>query len=626
MRLLLVHADFIEFEAKKKAIASAEKIEKKKHRIEECLVVFASSEKGDDSSIVNNVVGEIEGVAKQVNTARIVVYPFVHLSAEPASPSVALDIVKKIGELLKQKKYDVYRAPFGWYKSFDIRCKGHPLSELSRVVTKEKKKKAEDIPEALKKEDTLKSEWFIFDGDKKHRINMKGGKIDGFDFSKYPKLEKLSLYEMKKSRLVVKEPPHISLMRSLELVDYEGGSDPGHFRFLPKGKLIKSLLEDWVTQQTTAYGALEVETPIMYDRHHPSLESYLNRFPARQYNIQTPNKEVFLRFSACFGQFLIAKDTNISYRNLPLPVYELTRYSFRVEQRGELAGLRRLRAFTMPDCHAIVKDFEQAKEQMMERFDLSKRIMNGIGLTSDDFAFSIRVVKDIYEKHKDFFHELVKKFEQPVLVEIWDKKFFYFVLKHEWNFVDSLDKAACLTTDQLDVENAQRYGIKYMDSDNEKKYPLILHLSPSGSIERVMYALLEKAYMQRQEGENPVFKLWLSPTQIRLCPINDTFNKWAQEIADKLEKEKIRVDIDDRTESINRKVRDAETEWINLIVVLGEKEKKSGSLAVRFRETGKVKNMKPKELSDFVKKETGQFPFRKLPLPRLLSKRPVFIG
>src|SRR5438309_11337197 len=107
---------------------------------------------------------------------------------------------------------------------------------------------------------------------------------------------------------------------------------------------------------------MEVESPVMYDFEHPALRSYLDRFPARQYIVQTPNKKAFLRFSACFGQFLSAHDMVISYKQLPLSLYELTRYSFRAAQPAELSGPRPPRAFTTPDCHALCADRAQAKE------------------------------------------------------------------------------------------------------------------------------------------------------------------------------------------------------------------------------------------------------------------------
>jgi len=618
MKILLIHSDFLEFEPKEKAIKLAEESSGKK-RVEECLVVFMAVERGDENNpeqAVNNLVNEVKNVAKEVRAGRIVLYPYVHLTSDPGSPETALKIMRDSEKLLKEN-FEVIRAPFGWYKAFTIKCKGHPLSELSREI------KAE-VPEALKKEEKLKSECFILDTKgKMNKIELKDGRVLDFDFTKYKNLEKMVKYEMMKSRVVEKEPPHIKLMKKLELVDYEDASDPGNFRYMPKGQLIKSLIEDFVTQKTIEYGAMEVETPIMYDYEHPSLKNYLGRFPARQYTVQTPNKRVFLRFSACFGGFLIAKDAMISYRNLPLRIYELAD-SYRVEQRGELAGLRRLRKFTMPDCHALCKDMKQAKEEMLKRFELAEEVMKGFNLSREDLGFAIRVVKDFYEENKDFLLSLVKKWGRPSLIEIWDKKFFYFVLKHEWNFIDALDKAACLTTDQIDVENAERYGIKFMDSDNKKKYPIILHLSPSGAIERIIYALLEKAYMK--DPKHATFPLWLSPVQIRLCPVNDSFIKESEKIADKLEKEEIRVEVDDRTESVQKKIRDAEIEWVPLIVVIGKKEKKTKKYATRFRESGKVEKMELKKLIKYVKDRTKAYPFKPLTLPRLLTKRPVFIG
>ncbi len=632
MKILLIHADFIEFKVKEKAIQAAEEFEDKQKKVEDCLVVFTAVEKNDEkdsNKAVDMLVSEIEDVARQVKADKIVLYPYAHLSSNLAIPSVAKDVLKLARKKL-QDKFSVSYAPFGWYKEFNIKTKGHPLSELSRELNIDAvadKHKEGDVSEAVKKEDLLKSEWFIIDTDgKMHKVQNVNNKVEGFDFKHHEKLLKLCQYEIAKNRLLDKEPPHIKLMKKLELVNYEEGSDPGNFRFMPKGRLMKSLLEQFVTEKVIDYGGMEVETPIMYDYEHPSLKSYLNRFPARQYTIHTPNKKVFLRFSACFGQFLMAKDATISYRNLPFRIYELTRYSFRVEQRGELAGLRRLRAFTMPDCHCLVKDYDQAKEEMGRRWDLARDVIEGSGLSlQNDLELAIRVTKEFFDEHKDFVVGFIKKMGKPALIEVWDKRFFYFVLKYEWNFIDALDKAATLTTDQIDVENAERYGIQFTDLDNKKKYPLILHLSPSGALERVMYALLEKAHMKAENKENPVFPLWLSPTQVRICPVNDSFIKDAEDIAQELISNKIRADVDDTNEGISKKIFNSESEWVPFIVVLGEKEKASGKLAVRIRESRKVEQMTAPELMIKIKEKTEGFPFKKLPLPLKLSERATFV-
>lgn len=621
MKILTLHSDFIEFEPKTKAIKEAEEIKKEKQRVEECLVVLSAVEKIDEGSIkkvAQNAANEIEKVAKQVNCNNIVLYPYVHLSSSPASPSSAKEVLLEIENVLKEK-FKVWHAPFGYYKAFTISVKGHPLAELSREIHEIPGGKEEQLSGALKMEERVKSEWFI--------LTEKGELItaEKFDFKNHKNLEKFYRYETQKVRAVQKTPPHVTLMKKLELAGYEEGSDPGNLKFYPRGRLIKALLEQWITDKIIKYGAMEVETPVMYDFEHPALKSYLKKFPARQYVVESAKKKFFLRFSACFGQFLMKEKMMISYKNLPLKMYELTKYSFRLEKAGELVGLRRLRTFTMPDMHTLCKDMKSAKEEFKNQFKLSMQCLKELGFETKDYETAIRFTKDLWKKNKDFIVSLVKLVKTPALIEMWDFRYAYFDPKFEFNFIDALDKASALSTVQIDHENAQRYGIKFTDIDNERKFPLILHSSPSGAIERCMYALLEKAYLETKNGKNSLLPLWLSPIQVRLCPVNDSYIKYCEEIANELEKNQIRVDIDDRAESIEKKVRDAEVEWTPAIVVVGSKEKKSGKLAVRFRETGKVKNMKATDLIKWVVAQTKNYPFKPLPLPKLLSKRPAFV-
>ena len=615
MKILLIHADYIEYEVKKKT-KFAEPFEGSGERVEETLVVFVSVEREDNEEVAKRAVKEVESVAEKVNTKRIVLYPYAHLSSELASPERAVEILKLMEKELSEK-FEVHRAPFGWYKAFRISCKGHPLSELSREI------KGEDteVTQALRDEEKAKSYWFILTPDKELV------EVDKFDFTNYPNLKKFVNYEIAKRRAVDRTPPHVELMKRLEIADYEEASDSGHLRFYPNGRLIKSLLETFVTEKCVEYGAMEVETPIMYDKGHPTLRKYLERFPARQYIIKGDKREFFLRFAACFGQFLIASQSTITYRHLPLKIYELTRYSFRKEQRGELVGLRRLRAFTMPDMHTLVRDIEQAKEEFYNQYKLSVEVLREIGLNPEDYEVAIRVTRDFYEENMDFIHSIAEVLKKPILVEMWDRRFFYFVLKFEFNFVDALDKASALSTVQIDVENAERYGITYVDSDGKEKHPLILHCSASGAIERVMYALLEKAYMDAEKGKLPMLPIWLSPTQVRIIPVAERHLGIAMEIAEKLRKNRIRVDIDDRDETTAKKVRDASTSWIPYIVVLGDREVESGKITVTIREESSIDRQKRvemtvEELIELIKSKTDGKPFKPLSLPVLLSRRP----
>ena len=627
MRILQLHSNFIVFTPVAKEIAIAEEAEKKENRVEEVVVLFIAVEEGDDAALAQRAIDDVHAFLQKLKVNRILIYPYAHLSRNLARPAEALKLLKAMEAYAKQEGIETYRAPFGWNKQFTVSIKGHPLAEQSRFYaptpteTEVEVTKEEKVSEAIKAEEKLASFWYILQPDGKLVL------IEDFNFKGHENLDKFAKYEITKVRASQQMPPHVPLMKRLEIADYELGSDPGNIRWYPKGRLIKSLLEQFVTSKMTAYGAMEVETPIMYDFNHPSLADYLNRFPARQYLLKTEDKVLFLRFAACFGQFLMVHDAQISYRHMPLKIYELTRYSFRREKSGEVVGLKRLRAFTMPDCHAFCTDLEQAKKEFVTRFNLCIDVLSDIGLSKDDYEMAIRFTKDFYEENKEFVAGLAKIFGKPLLSEVWAERFFYFTLKWDFNFVDNQDKAAALSTDQIDVENAKRYEITYTDEKGEKQYPLILHCSPSGAIERCIYALLEKAYKEHQSGKLPMLPLWLSPTQVRLIPMSDKYLEKVEEIAKEIETHCIRVDIDDRAFTLQKRVREAETEWVPYVIVVGQREIESGVLPIRDREAhGKIKNMKLDELITKIQDKLKDKPFKPLPLPRSLSKRPQFYG
>ena len=625
MRTLQLHSNYIVYKPVKKEISKAEDVTKEENRFEEVLVLFTAIEEGDNIVTVKKTIDDLQAFLQNLKVNRILIYPFAHLSSNLSKPSEALKLIKDMEAYAKQKGIETYRAPFGWTKQFTLSIKGHPLAEQSRFYApaevEVEAEKEEKVSEAVKAEEKMKSIWYIL------QPSGELAPIEDFNFEGYENLRKFSKYEIAKVRASKQMPPHVPLMKRLEIADYEKGSDPGNLRWYPKGRLIKSLLERFVTAEMIGYGAMEVETPVMYDFNHSSLADYLNRFPARQYLLKTEDKDLFLRFAACFGQFLMIHDTQFSYRQMPLKLYELTRYSFRREKSGEVCGLRRLRAFTMPDCHAFCKDLEQAKNEFKIRFNLCVNVLGSIGLSEDDYEIALRFTKDFYEGNKDFIADLAKIYGKPLLAEVWAERFFYFMLKWDANFVDNQDKAAALSTDQIDVENAKRYDITYVDEKGEKLNPLILHCSPSGAIERCVYALLEKAYRTQQKGKLPMLPLWLSPTQVRLIPISDSFTKKVEEIAEKMTASCIRVDIDDRAFTLQKRIREAEMEWVPYIIVVGQRELESGSLSIRDREMhGKVHYMKLDELIAKISGILEGKPFKPLPLPLNLSKRPQFYG
>src|SRR5215210_1523616 len=639
MRLLHLHSDFIEYEPISKEIKDAEEnISGSKVRFEDLVVTFIAVEDGDDESIAKAAVDEIKKYLDTVKSKKVLIYPYAHLSSDLASPKYAFELLKLTERIAKDMILYVNRAPFGWTKAFNIKVKGHPLAESAKVLTKqtassiiisgesrgEKNKTAdpeyeEQLSTALNLEEKQQSFWYILKPE---------GELSPMSTYRFKKQEQnlhiLADYEIAKKRTVEEVPSHVKLMKKMAIADYEPASDLGNMRFYPKGRLMKSLIEQYVTKKVMEYGGIEVETPIMYDSKHPSMDSYFNRFPARQYNIIADNKQLFLRFAACFGQFLMAKDFQISYKHLPLKLYELTRYSFRREKSGELVGLRRLRAFSMPDCHAICRDLNQAKEEFLKRLELSITVINELGLsTKDDIEMAIRFTEDFYNENKDFINTIADRFGKTIIVEIWKDRFFYFTLKWEFNFIDNSDKAAALSTDQIDVENGSRYNIEFVDEDGSRKNPIILHNSPSGAVERIIYALLERSAKISKAGGIASFPLWLTHTQVRIIPVAKQHTELCEKIATELSSKQIRTDIDDREESVGKKIRESETEWIRYILVIGDKELQSEKFTVRDRNEKKQRqDVKLEELISEIKSQTNNKPYLPLNLPRNLSNRP----
>lgn len=604
MRILLIHSDYLNYNVKNKTPV-AEEIEdaKKQGAFDESLVVFTAVEKDDENNpqgIVKNLVKEVIKTNDQVKAENIVLYPYAHLSSSLSSPKVAVQVLKDAEEALDAEGLNVKRVPFGWYKAFEISCKGHPLSELSRTITAEE----EDEEEVEKKP----SSWSILDGDK--IID-----IDDFKFEN-DQLEKLVSYELGTGASDAGEPPHVKLMREKELCDYESASDVGNLKWFPKGRLVRDLLADYVYNLVVDQGAMPIETPIFYDLDNEAINVHAAKFGERQYRTDT-KKNLMLRFACCFGAFRVMADPFITWKNLPAKLYELSTYSFRFEKKGEVVGLKRLRAFTMPDFHSFCADMESTLEEFSKQTDMC--IQTGVDLDVN-YEIIFRATKDFYDENKDWMYSIGKKIGKPVLLEILPERKHYWSCKIDFAAIDYLGRPIENPTVQIDVESGKRFDITYLGEDGKEHYPTILHCSPTGSIERVICSLLEKTAIGLDE-KAPMLPTWLSPIEVRIITVGEDHKDFANELYDKINAENIRVDVDDRDESVGKKIRNAATEWIPYIFVVGDNEKESGVFSVTVRETGEKVDMTVDELIKEVLDKTKGMPYRGLPLPKDISTR-----
>ncbi len=613
MRTLLIHAKRFSYRAVKPALKEGyEKLDgvKSEGRAENALVVFVSVEDIDRENIddvVEQAVSDIESIAKKVNADVIVVYPYAHLSSRLAPPDIALEALKRIEENLRRHGFKVLRAPFGWYKEFEIHCYGHPLAELSR----------EFRPRSIKARKV----------EKKYLIVTPSG--DQYEPEEYLKrsgipedLRRLIEKEALGKELGEIETPVTRYCRKFGF-EWEPLSDYGHMRYQPHATVILEAvsLYSWRVAQRLGIPVLRVRGTNMFDLSFPPVREHAELFGDRLYDLWADRKHLVLRYAACHQQFAIMKDMVLSYRDLPLGMFEVAD-SYRFEQTGELTLCFRLRKFNMPDLHVLVRDLDEAME-VSER--IQRVIHEEAAKLNRRYVAVYNVTQDFFEERFDMLKTLLSRDGRPAVVAVYPAGIYYWVLNVEYHIVDVAGRPREVATYQFDVGNAKRFGIRYVDENNEERYPVIIHTALIGSVERYIYMVFDTAAQREKEGKTPSLPVWLAPIQVRVIPVTREQLDYALSIAETLDKHGIRVDVDDRELSLGRKIRDAGREWIPYIAVVGEREVKTGTVNVTIRETNNRIAMKPDELLKRVLDDIEGYPRVERATPMLLSKRPTLV-
>ena len=547
MKILTIHADFIEFQAKKKAFKNAEEgINEEKQRVEECLVVFTAVEKRDEhhvKGIVDKYIQEIKNIVQQVNAKNIVLYPYAHLSSSLSSPKVAEEVMKEAEKVLAEK-FNVVRAPFGWYKSFDVACKGHPLSELSREFSvQEESGKVEVKDEELSKEEI------------KHLLSQ------------------VSRSRLDTSKL--KENDHRIIGQNLDLWSFNEVA-PGMVFWHDKGLTIKNLLETYWRDVHRKGGYQEISTPQIMDKKLWLLSGHWNKFKENMFTSLYEDREFAVKPMNCPGGMLVYKSSSKSYKDLPLRVGELG-LVHRQELSGTLAGLFRVIQFTQDDAHIFCTE-EQLEDEVGKIIDIANEMFSTFGLDFDHIELSTRPEKrigsdEIWDLSEKALENVLKKRNIDYQVNEGDGAFYG--PKIDFHLKDSLDRSWQCSTIQLDMALPERFDLTYMDKDGKEKRPIILH--------RVIYGAVERFIGIMTEHLNGKFPAWLNPVQVKVLTINDSCNEYADGIVETLISNGFRVERDYRSETIGKKIRDAQMNKVNYILTIGEKEVEAKNLAVRDR-------------------------------------------
>jgi len=554
MKILALLSDYINIEPKKKAIKDAEKIEKKLLSEKECLVVFISAEKIDEKNTKNvakNLKKQIEDISDKVKTKTIVLYPYVHLSNTPSSPKKALEILEETEKILKKDKYKTQRAPFGWYKGFEIKVKGHPLSELSREFSEEEEKETEeecDYKQLLK--DVTKS-------------------------------------RLDKSKL--KDNDHRILSQKMDLFSFNEIA-PGMVFWHNDGLVIYNELIKFWREEHKKQNYQEISTPQILDKKLWKISGHWEKYKENIFLTSYEGREFAVKPMNCPGGILIFKNTPKSYKDLPLRVAELGNVH-RQELSGVLGGLFRVIQFTQDDAHIYCTE-KQLEKELISVINLINQIYDVFNFESF-IELSTRPEKRIgdeklWDKAEDALEKVLKK--QKIKYKLNKGDGAFYGPKIDFHIKDSLGRTWQCATLQLDFAMPERFDLNYIDKNSNKKRPIMLHRTIFGSLERFIGVLLEHT-----NGRLPLF---LAPKQVRVISFTDRNQKYAQQVIEGLQKANpnLRIDSDFRSESIGLKIKDAQIKRIAYMVVVGDKEEQEKTISVKEGGQKESRNMSTDDL------------------------------
>lgn len=378
-----------------------------------------------------------------------------------------------------------------------------------------------------------------------------------------------------------KKRDHRKLGKELELFAFSEKVGAGLPLWLPKGAMLRQRLQDFLQAAQLESGYLPVITPHIGNINLYKTSGHYEKYGADSFqSIKTPHEgeEFFLKPMNCPHHCEIYKTSPKSYKDLPVRFAEFGTV-YRYEQAGELHGLTRVRGFTQDDAHLFCRP-DQVKEEFKKVIDLVLYTFNSLGFTEYTAQVSLRDKnnKTKYigsDENWDIAENSIREAAAEkglVTVEEEGEAAFYGP-KLDFMVRDALGRKWQLGTIQVDYNLPERFELEYVDSDNSRKRPVMIHRAPFGSMERFIAVLLEHC-----AGNLP---LWLAPTQVKVLPISEKFQPYAHEVAKELKAKNIRAEVDERLEKIGKLIRDTELEKVPYMLIIGEKEMNDRTVAVR---------------------------------------------
>jgi len=409
--------------------------------------------------------------------------------------------------------------------------------------------------------------------DNKYLVIKKGGEIvdakkymeeskDSGDFGVFVKREAFG----DDVKIDGQESDYLSYAQKLGF-NWEPNADIGFAQYDYRANLIMRLVKEYARKLMHQIGfpIYEVQGSNVFDLSHPVVEAYAKLYGDRLFQFESGKKKVVMSYDASYPQFNLAGKYAMNHRHIPFGHFSISD-CYRHEQSGECMLLYRQRRFYMPDIHPYFKDVDQA-------FEWYPKIEKQLLKSSQEVNVNYQVVVEVsseknWERYQQKILEIANRLGHDVLVAILrDGKDRYWIVNVDYKIVDKLGQSREICCIQIDVENAKRLDIAFMDAKGNKVNPIIIHAAVPGGIERYIYMLFDD-FKKR-------FPLWLYPAQIRLIPVNDKLISFCEKLVEKYKDLPVRIEIDDRKEGVSKKVKNAHQDLIPFSVVIGEKEESS---------------------------------------------------
>ena len=419
----------------------------------------------------------------------------------------------------------------------------------------------------------------------------------------FPKKEELDAYLKEREEAVKRD--HNKLGRELEYFTTVDCIGQGLPVLLPKGARVVQVLQRWVEDTEQKRGYLLTKTPLMAKRDLYKISGHWDHYLDGMFILGDPydeTKECFaLRPMTCPFQYQVFLNRGRSYRDLPMRLGE-TSTLFRNEDSGEMHGLIRVRQFTISEGHLILRP-DQLEEEFKGCLDLAKYCLGTVGLLDKcTFRFSqwdpanpnnkYEGTKEQWDHAQSVMERILKDLDVDYTIGI-DEAAFYGP-KLDIQYKNVYGKEDTLVTIQIDMLLAERFGMYYIDENGEKKLPYIIHRTSLGCYERTLAYLIEE-----YAGALPT---WMAPEQVRFLPVTDRANEYCEKVAAQLEEQGFRTEVDYRNEKIGRKIRDAQTEKVPYMVIVGDRDMENGTVSPRHRADGDLGAMSVDEFSALLKR------------------------